>query len=92
MAKTVSGRDQGDERKRTIVEVSKYQRRRRNCGYLDVWHAASCNCIRRKPRLSIVRTQNALEITSMRVLIFLAIAFDRVAVRVAAILSALRQR
>jgi len=30
MAKTVSGEDQGDERKRTIDEVSKYQRWRQN--------------------------------------------------------------
>ena len=30
--KTVSGEDQGDERKRTIDEVSKYQRRRQNWG------------------------------------------------------------
>jgi hypothetical protein len=28
--KTVSGEDQGDERKRTIDEVSKYQGRRQN--------------------------------------------------------------
>ena len=32
MAKTVSGEDQGDERKRTIDEVSKYQGRRQNWG------------------------------------------------------------
>jgi len=30
--KTVSGMDQGDERKRTIDEVSKYQGRRQNWG------------------------------------------------------------
>ena len=30
--KTVSGEDQGDERKRTIDEVSKYQGRRQNWG------------------------------------------------------------
>jgi hypothetical protein len=30
--KTVSGEDQKDERKRTIDEVSKYQRRRQNWG------------------------------------------------------------
>jgi hypothetical protein len=30
--KTVSGENQGDERKRTIDEVSKYQRRRQNWG------------------------------------------------------------
>ena len=30
--KTVSGKDQGDERKRTIDEVSKYQGRRQNWG------------------------------------------------------------
>jgi len=32
MAKTVSGEDQGDERKRTIDEVSKYQGWRQNWG------------------------------------------------------------
>jgi hypothetical protein len=32
MAKTVSGMDQGDERKRTIDEVSKYLRWRQNWG------------------------------------------------------------
>jgi len=32
--KTVSGEDQGDERKRTIDEVSKYQRWRQNWGNL----------------------------------------------------------
>ena len=35
MAKTMSGADQGDEHKRTIDEVSKYLRRRQNCGYLE---------------------------------------------------------
>jgi len=36
MAKTMSGMDQGDEHKRTIDEVSKYQRCCQNCGYLEV--------------------------------------------------------
>ena len=35
MAKTVSGKDQGDEHKRTIDEVSKYLRWRQNYGYLE---------------------------------------------------------
>jgi hypothetical protein len=33
--KTVSGMDQGDERKRTIDEVSKYQRWRQNVRHKD---------------------------------------------------------
>ena len=35
MAKTVSGKDQGDERMRTIDGMSKYLRWRQNCGYLE---------------------------------------------------------
>ena len=41
MAKTVSGEDQGDERKRTIDEVSKYQRLASKLGCLQVSRISS---------------------------------------------------